>query len=326
MKTFNGIDFKNYLPSFHWVADLQYYEGSLLSEYRTDRGEIYAFLWCDASDTHNRWLVAKTTKRSLYGLNAGIFSIRNFFEQQILEDSVYLLDIDAEEQISHALLTKLSNIANDYLPEEGILIAPEFRPVNEYYALLIDGELSTGDLMQNIPNQFRDLYNLIKLGIDYKAQGITKLITDTAWKKDYSVADFFRGLNQKSLFGVNEIQYASPGYIQFDADNKIGLEVSKEINYFIANRSAISQFDLEIGKYIKYHKLNNEETSLDAHLTWLGEQGEKLMQYFTEPTWAWLSQHTKNTFVAVKIARAYVKRIRTIADYVESNKVILPRM
>lgn len=326
MNKINGIDIKAYLPSFQWIADIQYYEGSLLSEYKTDKGEIYAFLWCDSNESCNRWLASKSTKRALYGLNAGIFSIRNFFEEQTLDDSVYVLDIGANSCIENATLVKLTEVASQYLPDAEVFIAAELRPKNEHYALLIDGNWSTSALAE-IPKKFIELCNLVQKHTIDVLNHANKSISNAPWKGGFSALHFFADLNKHSNIGINEIQYASPGYVQFDANSDIGVKVSQEIDAFISHQAMINKIYSEIGKYLKANKLNSEEAQLDKHhLDWLGNYGCLLMENFSELSWAWLQSNTENTFVAIKIARAYVKRIRDIADYVKNDKIILPKL
>ena len=99
------------------IADLIYFDGALLSYYRDSGRGHYLYYWCDADESHNRWLVIPVQE----------YTLRSFLARQITllqmllsaeRTDAYLLDIDGNGNSVHILRVKLADLPGDYLPAE----------------------------------------------------------------------------------------------------------------------------------------------------------------------------------------------------------------
>lgn len=326
MKKFNGINIPvSYLPSFEWVRDLQYYEGSLISEIKTKKGELYIFIWCDCSEHLNRWIAAKTTKRSIYLLMSGVISIRKFLNIYLLDDNVYLLDINEKFEPENATYLHLNELTNNYLPKDGVFLSKELIPnsSNYEYPVLIE-KYWTSEELALFPRKFMDAYSLIQKYIS-SSKNKKSPITDLPWNGGGSSVSFYSDLRNelgKSL-GVNAIQYASPGYFLFKGNRKIGVLIQKNLQLYIDNKESIDMKFNQISSYLRDHELNTENVELTKNQEeWLKNNGESLMNNFTEPNWDWIYKSTDNVFIAVKVAMSFYRRMKPLSEFVGSNRAI----
>lgn len=328
---------EEFLPGFTWVADIQYFEGSLLSEYKTSQGDTFVFLWCDCSDRFNRWLVGRTSQRSLYLLTAGLVGTREFFESNLLDNNVYIIDSDGEDNIHSAYLTHLDSVASHYLPVPETYISLSLMPqesVSNYYPVLIDGDWDTKELTE-MPKKFLDIFSLIsrfkataQLTQSSLAQTASN-ITNAPWKGGFSAAFFYEKLRKDFCpdAGIDAIQYASPGYIKFSTDRAISLLVKKNLDIYNNNKKDIDRDFASSTVYLRDQKLNEPDSVPSADdLRVLGQFGENLMSYFSEPSWSWIQSNCPDNFIAIKVARSYVTRIRSLDKYVQEGKAIFAQI
>jgi hypothetical protein len=98
------------------VADLIYFDGSLLSYFKDSGGQHYLYYWCDADDMYNRWLVFRSTQQTLSRFLSKKLSLHDLV---LASDptQMYLVDIDDHLQYAHILKVHLAILPADYLPE-----------------------------------------------------------------------------------------------------------------------------------------------------------------------------------------------------------------
>lgn len=99
------------------IADLIYFDGALLSYYRDNGKGHYLYYWCDADESHNRWLVVQVEE----------YTLRSFLTRQITlgqllfraeRTRTYLLDLDIDGHPTRILRVELTDLPDDYLPAE----------------------------------------------------------------------------------------------------------------------------------------------------------------------------------------------------------------
>lgn len=106
----------NKLPiqNIEWIRDLLYYEGPLLSEYKSSSNEIYLKYWCDCSEIYNRWYFVKVREKDKLRLVLGELSLFEVFTNQP-DDFVFFIDQNQErEQVK---MVFIDAIPEEYLPE-----------------------------------------------------------------------------------------------------------------------------------------------------------------------------------------------------------------
>lgn len=324
MLELNGLHFPvNYAPEFIWVSDIQYYDGSLLSEYRTHNLDSYVFHWCDCTEELNRWLVIRASKRSVYELKSGLIGIKEFLLDRSLDSNAYILDIAIDDEIRNVTYVRLENIPEDYLPEDNVLIIPSLMPTIEKttYPVIIDNHWETDELSE-FPRKFMDAYVLIEKSLEEDDD--LNPITTAQWQEGLSSRTFYHDMKKANhILNINAIQYASPGYIQFSADRNIGLLVKKNVDNYMQNKEEIEATFHRLSTYLKDNRLNKQDvTPDDLQNEWLREHGEQLMVHFSHPTWLWISNHTENVFKAVKVSMSYYRRIKKLSEYIEKGKAV----
>ncbi len=330
MKNVKGVNIPvNYLPKFQWVEDIQYFEGALMSEYKTEKGELYVFHWCDCTDTVNRWLAVKTNRRSLYLLTSGLVTMESFFKEHILDSNIYLLDMGANDEIESATLTHIDSIAGEYLPKPDVCVSVDLMPSSyeANYPVLIDQNWSSEELA-GFPRKFMDAYALIA---KFMSDNIRQVqgAAEAPWLGGASSVSFYQELrgNLGRELGINAVQYASPGYFEFTAKRDISLLLKKNIDAYLNKKDDINAVFNTISAYLKDHKLNKDNTEPnEQEKEWLLENGKKLMDFFNEPTWEWVKEISPDAFRAVKISMSYYRRIRTLSGYVDSKKAVFAKV
>lgn len=326
MLDINGMTFKkDFLPKFLFIKDLQYFEGTLLAEYQTKKGETYVFHWCDCSDTLNRWLVARISKRSLLQFESGLSTLHDLLYRDNLDETYYILDIDTNQETQKCFLVQKESLDIEYLPEEDTFILPEliFDENENSYPILIDKNWNTEDLA-SFPRKFIDICLLLKTSIN----GM-RISNDGKWDGGLSSQAFYNSLRQKNKdLKIKAIQYASPGYIQFSIEREIGLLVKENIDNYIENKDKITSTFKILENYISHYELNKKESKdfINTHKDFFMEKGAELMEYFSEPNWSWIVEVSEDEFKAIKTAMSFYRRIVFLSKRVLDKKAMFGRL
>jgi hypothetical protein len=326
MLAINGMTFKKkFLPTFIFVKDLQYFEGTLLAEYKTEKGDTYVFHWCDCSDILNRWLVVRISKRSLLQFESGLLSLYNLLYKDNLDETYYFLDMDTNQDIKECHLIQKESLENEYLPEQDTFIIPEliFDENENSYPILIDKDWKTEDLA-SFPRKFIDVCLLIKT---YKSN--IDITNDGTWNGGLASQAFYNKLRRENNgnLKIKAIQYASPGYIQFSTDRELGLLVKKNIDNYIENMDKIDAIFKRLTSYISDYELNKKPENLtDIHRVFFRKEGYELMKYFSQPEWSWILKISDDEFKAIKTAMSFYRRILFLAKRVLEKKAIFAKL
>ncbi|MBL7815807.1 MAG: hypothetical protein JNL70_12405 [Saprospiraceae bacterium] len=113
------------------LGDFINHEGPIVSHFTDAENphEHYVYKWVDCDDVCNRWLVAKTSEETI---SKFLFQQVSLFQIINQNEFVYLVDLDSDLDEKQILITKTSDLPNDYLPE-----ADSYFDENQYedYAL-----------------------------------------------------------------------------------------------------------------------------------------------------------------------------------------------
>lgn len=110
----NAADFQQELVK---VEDLAYYDGPLLSHYRTEAGKHYLFSYVESDDTANRWVVSEVNVAHLYDYLTNSRTLLDIFQQDY-NTKLLVIDTDGEGEFTQALVVSYADLSADYLPEE----------------------------------------------------------------------------------------------------------------------------------------------------------------------------------------------------------------
>lgn len=118
------------------VEDLIYYDGPLLSHYRTEAGKQYLFSFADTDDQANRWLVLEVTVPHLYDYLTDCRTLLDICKQEY-NSKLLLVDTNGEGDFEQALLVAAETLPADYLPDADsyfeLAMPPSYEAFFEVY-------------------------------------------------------------------------------------------------------------------------------------------------------------------------------------------------
>jgi hypothetical protein len=115
METVLGCQFNQFPLNLTYIVDLSYFDGSLLSVFKSEHGDFYIYNWCDVDDKFNRWLVFRVKRKSLIKYLQGELSLRDLVLSPI-DGFQYLLDIDDDLNVKNAYVVQPDNLPKSYIP------------------------------------------------------------------------------------------------------------------------------------------------------------------------------------------------------------------
>ncbi len=105
--------------------DLLYYDGPLLSLFRSASGKTVLFYWCESDTAVNRWLVFEITEREAALLRNDKITISELTENR---NCIYFVDIDANLQYKEIRKLHPASIPSSYLPETSYYRVASLKP------------------------------------------------------------------------------------------------------------------------------------------------------------------------------------------------------
>jgi len=108
------------------VSDLLYYDGPFLSEFVGPTGESYLAAWTDADDAVNRWLLVPVQEAELVAFKRGHQTLRALV---LAAPTVLLFDLDNDLACACSVLVASADLAPEYLPPVGSILARLDNPV-----------------------------------------------------------------------------------------------------------------------------------------------------------------------------------------------------
>lgn len=129
MESINGISLESFpIRNLQKVSNLIYYDGLLLSHFQSENNENYLFLWVDADDIFNRWLVVNVTVENLQAYLNNMLTLYSMITQPN-NNLIYKVDIDADLNYHNVLMLFPEQIPESYLPYKNAKYTFEFVSV-----------------------------------------------------------------------------------------------------------------------------------------------------------------------------------------------------
>ncbi len=245
---------------YHWVEDIIFFDGPVLSYVRGNSQQDYFYLWVDNDWQFNRWLAIPVTREMIRGYKNREFSLLNIIQQT---SNVIFVDIDNAFKVKRAFQLPARNIPPEILPKPASFFNPDFCPTGNNvlsdstcYYLGLDGKWFMEDLavLQKRYDQiYAFVYTLMNLGKTSVIDNIKRIFADGDWYGGSARVHFFNDLD-RAIPSMHEprieaISYASPGFIKLElwspAAEALGdiahgsLERIESINYAVKD---INQF------------------------------------------------------------------------------------
>ncbi len=108
----NAHSFNN----FQKVGDLVYFDGPLLSVFHDENNESWVYGWVDSDNQYNRWIIFKTSFRSLSSYLKGEMSHYDLIKN-CKKREVFFADLDNDIQYHNVIVMSAEHVPNEYLPE-----------------------------------------------------------------------------------------------------------------------------------------------------------------------------------------------------------------
>lgn len=316
----------NFLPLFEWKKDIQYFEGPLLSEYTTNKNETYAFHWCDCSDDLQRWMVVRVSPRSLLELTAGLITIRELLIDRSQDRAPLLIDMNDDDEIIFSQRVQIQDLPVEYLPKKDVFISSElFENYNaKVYPLLLNGDWNS-DQLALVQRRFMDTYALLSQHTK-RAADTEKKILDFPWKGGFSSLHFYNELKKgiRNFISLRAITYASPGYIEFNADRSISLILKKNVDTYIANKEKTDHIYKNLSNYISEEKFKDTEEKVVLNKKQeetLEKLSIDLLDNYSEPSWDWIREISSDSYKSTQITRSYYRKIKELSGFVEDGRL-----
>jgi hypothetical protein len=116
MERIGGKNYESFdINSVVWIEDLSYYDGPLLSLFRTKAGDIILFSWVDCDESANRWLVFEVSKDQLDAYLTGEIPLRTLMERP-KHNSLCVLDLGDDANYATGKRITPDGIPTEYLP------------------------------------------------------------------------------------------------------------------------------------------------------------------------------------------------------------------
>ena len=99
------------------MRDLVYFDGPLLSYFKSRSGDNYLYYWCDVDENYNRWLIFRVSDQSLNRYLNGELSLLDLMKNPS-DGFFYSVDIDNDLEYHNILRVLPKDLPASYLPEQ----------------------------------------------------------------------------------------------------------------------------------------------------------------------------------------------------------------
>lgn len=317
-------------------ADLVYFDGPLLALFRNERGDGYFYHWCDADERNNRWLIFRVDARDLNGYLSRKTPLRPLLLNPP-DAFVVSADVDGEGRYHNLRMLSPQEIPADYLPapdslydeEPHLLVIDKPAAAPDRYVIRMDSEWSLRDL-SDLPNNYSKVYAMLYTLQEVAPETdhrVRRAYESYPWRGGYSTVNFFRSLEShlpvEALPQIRSMQYASPGYIELELDDRVAFAVKNVITAFAASYSELERLFRSVEGELKERKLIGEKRK--SNLTtndedYLRETAQALMRILRIGGVDKLESLTKNPLVMVNILRSFYRVVEKLAVYEGEGK------
>ncbi|WP_199194454.1 hypothetical protein [Photobacterium sp. GB-50] len=315
------------LGNLTWKRDLIYFEGPLLSEFSSDKGEVYLKYWCDCDDTFNRWMFFKVKEQDRLRL---VLGEKSLYDVIVNQPDSFVFVSDESRDIQNYTFLEAANLPNEYLPEEDSYLEIDDYVDDEKITSLVFEDQWDFEELKNVYRKFAQIYDFIFVSNSISG----RLGASMPWQGGASAVHFYNKIKElipsNDASRLNAIHYASPGYMKISVNRKVSDIALTAINNYGLNKKAIDSLYLELQNRIKELDLNNISSSDAMNIF---DNDDKCIDFYTELVdslsgfdMSWLSKFVDTNFERCKIVLTHVRRLRSFQNYLgkQSVRVVSP--
>lgn len=334
------------IPKHTWNADLVYYEGPLVSLYRSERGEDVLYIWLDCTATRHRWCILPVSRESLRGYLNEVYSLLDLYQR-----SKYIITYDIGQGFKKSGITRTTfeNLPIDYHPEFDSYLSEDIATpaatalkqelTDEYYLGLNGDELYVEELSK-IQRLFQQLYSF-HYGLSYSFRTAVRdrlRRYSSEWSGGFSAVNIFSGINNviPSIHRarVTQLTFNSPGHIKLD----LLLPLAKDIEASIASisdpyrHSELESLYQRAYQYFKQSGISgfeSESNRISQNLSseTLSTLETFVIDFFAVIGWNYqdheLNQIESNPLLKLRMLFAYYRRLTQLRSYVVDGKLLI---
>ncbi len=310
------------LNELKWSKDLLFFEGPLLSEYKSRDSQVYLKYWCDCNESFNRWIYFKVSEQDRLRLVLGESSIR---EVMINQPESFLFITDENADVVNTYMVSNNLIPETYIPSDNsYLDISEYLGDENITSMVFEDEWNI-DSLKVLYRKFSQVFDFI-----YVSKNRSLNSSTLPWKGGFSSVHFYNTLasfvpKNKSC-SLNAVHYASPGYMKIKCNSDSSSEALKSINDYIHNETHISELYNSLQGRFRSLELNHKSSELDAVNAFDSDSEcirfyEQLSQSLLGDNVGWLNDGFGNNFVRAKIIMAHKRRLESFSEFIKDKSV-----
>jgi hypothetical protein len=292
------------------VRDLEEYEGPLLIEMKSSKGETFLQHWCDRYGSLDRWLVVRTPPAEVTRYLVGLVGLRDVITA-CRDPFVYLLDVARGGVVERSFLLSPFALPEEYLPEPDVRHEARLtRPsaADRYFQdMYVDDDWGYYQVSE-YPRKYIQAYSVHAL---FGVSGDPANVGEIGYRltQGFVFGTLFTNLGAsirpEKQASLEAVSVASPGFIRFKVDPDIAASVRAAVSNYKVARDRVSEGNYLLGRWVNGHEPTMTEELVRKHVadvsSVLGINSEVLLH------------RTDTLHTAVKTLRSYVTRISFLA-------------
>lgn len=227
------------------VRDLEEYDGPLLSEFRSDKGETYLYKWCDSDEHSNRWIILRAPPAQLFPYLLRKATLRQLV-LDCLDRAVYLVDLDNEANVSTVWFGGVDRLPPDYVPSPESHFSGELSSVAEgsFQDVFVGSSWNYEKSLAAYPRKYLQAYAFLTLfGKKAKPVASRALASTYDLTGGWVFHHIFEKMRSEMPFEKRgklvAAAMASPGYLRFEVHPDVADDLRTAVRQFISNRAKV---------------------------------------------------------------------------------------
>ncbi|MFT3921024.1 MAG: hypothetical protein QM778_00680 [Myxococcales bacterium] len=290
------------------VRDLDEFDGPLLSEFRSSKGETYLYKWCDSSAEANRWMVVRTPPAQLLPYLLGKVTLRTVIEK-CLDQFVYLVDMDGNADALATYYGLVADVPPSYLPSAKsyfVAASDVFTggPIQDVY---VGESWDYQEQLSLYPRKYLQAHAFLSLfGSEADLSAVRDLRLNYNLKGGWVFHHVFEKMKGSAATRGRLIAagVASPGYLRFEVDPRVASQIRTSVHQYLQQGSKLRPiFNLLVEWSNGHVQVSDDAIKSDLLV---------LCETLCVNTGQVLAQ-ADDLEQAVKIVTSYVRRIQFLA-------------
>lgn len=305
------------------VRDLEAFEGPLLSEFKSSKGDTFVYYWCDNDAETNRWLVIRTPKSQLLRYLVRRTDLLDLVDN-CPDQTAYVVDIDSSFAHKTVWFANVEDIPADYKPSAGAkfdLDSQVHANGKQFQDVALD-EHAGLEKVSEYPRKYLQAYGFLSaFGPSGDAKNLKIHLNLTS---GFVFGTLFKQVQANAAPAkrahLTEVAYASPGYLRFTVEPTIAAAVRESIAAYIKNTTRVRELIKTLTSWSNESKATKDVTETKA-AGLVRSLGTSLRFNGGD-----LVQRSASVRIAAKAAVSYARRVKFLAEDEADGSALLVGM